>query len=112
MLKIYWLRNEQRHPVACIASEIEGERLAYGIATFNPKDKFDKERGRHIAMARMEVRPYYTPLGVNAAYRIMTHIAASSIMPLRTQVAARLWLDTHIQREEPCSTQTAGTTTS
>lgn len=124
MVRIYWLRNANRQPVACVASEVrqdnEGPTIYFAVSTYNPVDKFDRALGRDIATGRLRKSIDGIPYGINASHRIMEEIVSTDFVtyPQRTREAAELWLETHpwkaifTLKEETCSTQIAGTTNS
>lgn len=54
-VNFYYVRDEQRKPIACIAYKREGDdKVVFGLSTHNPVDDFNREIARHIAQARLE----------------------------------------------------------
>jgi hypothetical protein len=51
-LRYYWLRDEKKNPVACIASRKQNGIVEFTVAAHNPIDKFNKRLGREIAVGR------------------------------------------------------------
>lgn len=104
MTKFYWLRDERNNPVAVIASDEEdgvgGKIVRFSLAIFNPKDDFDKARGRAVAEGRLNKKKAYMALASNAEvkYRLLGHIAGDVELPTRVRRAAAGWLEKHPQK--------------
>lgn len=99
-MKIFYLRDKNKLPVVCVASEREGDTLRVGIAVFNPNDKFDKQIARKVATGRLKSQFHYwrTPvLSEKGATKmsLIDLIARDIFFPQRAKDAARLWLKEH-----------------
>jgi hypothetical protein len=62
-MRYFWLRNAQRHPVACVATlkaldSKSVESIVCGVASWNPLDRFDRDRARSIASSRLGLNPF------------------------------------------------------
>lgn len=57
--KFMFLRDKNRNPVACIATNYDKEtnRFTYQYSVVHSDDQFDKERGRQIAEGRLRSHP-------------------------------------------------------
>lgn len=52
---IEYIRGENRNPVGCIVAI---DRNTFGISLLNPKDEFDKDMAKKIAIGRAELGVY------------------------------------------------------
>lgn len=52
-MHVFWLRDRNRKPVTCVATQLEGRTLKYALATHNPHDKFNRATGRQKAVGRL-----------------------------------------------------------
>lgn len=103
-LSFLYLRDENRFPVACVAIDINEDRLNYKFATstVNPLDraKFSKILAKQIAVGRLKKKPtegmlivdqYYKPVFSDIAESVVESIADCA--PGRiTRNAAKRWL--------------------
>jgi len=106
--RVFYIRDASKFPVACVATTVIDEtpgssdlEIAYAVAIFNPKDSFDKVRGRQIAVGRLEKPRGYNPEhpfgGVQgyvrkergAAKEILLQIAKNQRVPQRVREAAK-----------------------
>lgn len=59
--RIIYIRDVKRVPIGCLSYKIERRnrsvRVLYGVSTHNPADKFNRARGRDIAVSRMTTDP-------------------------------------------------------
>ena len=93
-IRHFWLRDERRNPVACVAIKLVDSGINYALAIPNPLDRFDKARGREIAVARVEkgrVGFIYNPSRLKRS--VMLAIAGEKALPSRVRRAARGWLE-------------------
>lgn len=60
-IHVFWLRDEHRHPVSCVASKIENGAVKFAVATHNPHDKFNKKTGRNKAIGRLQAALQINP---------------------------------------------------
>jgi hypothetical protein len=97
----FYLRDENNHPVGCVASKIEKdntgtELVKVSISIQNPKDNWNKELGRHIALERLGKEhifyAHYAMTSVPIKEGIMNAIAGDKKLPSRFREAAILWL--------------------
>lgn len=125
-MRYFWLRNAQRHPVACVATlkqlstDAKGatERIVCAIASWNPLDRFDRDRARSIAGSRAMLNPFAlvyinndnnvvissSKAGLEASvpprmvkhtiYFLIAHYGQSQ----STRDAAKLWLSEYTRR--------------
>lgn len=100
--KYFFLRDERRTPVGCVASKWKNNRLYVGLSTWNPKDRFDRREAKLIAFKRMsEMRAYWNAsslVGKNVKLEIMRYIVEGKDghvwpIPHRARKAAQLWID-------------------
>jgi hypothetical protein len=98
-MKFYWLRDERNNPVAVVASEDNKEAgvVNFSLAIFNPKDDFDKVRGRAIAEGRLQKGKRYATLLVDAEikHNLMRALEQDEALPMRIRRAAGWWLKKH-----------------
>lgn len=115
-VRIFYLRDSKRFPVACIASKLEGNKLKYALSTHNPRDPYDKAMARNIAETRLALgrvvierntrKPSFPPLQCvggsillgdeptkEIKAKLLQEIATSSKLPQRATDAAKLWLE-------------------
>jgi hypothetical protein len=103
-LHVFWLRNEHRHPVTCVASKLQGDQLTYAVATHNPHDTFNRATGRNKAVGRLNAvqNPATTvqiPEGVDPKVFLLKQIAEDhSSGPLTRLVAKRALIDIAFKR--------------
>ena len=117
--RIFYLRDGKGFPIATVAtdlltkSEFDGREAStplgviYGIAVWNPKDKFDKALSRQIALGRMNLNGKIIYVRENFKRAVMEHIAERQMldivstfkgdlvvfMPNKVRQAAQRWLD-------------------
>lgn len=103
------------NPIACIAYErhtdpdMEGmDYILFALSIGNPKDRFEKSRGREIAAARLDksatMREGFV-IGEDAPSTevvrvILEYIADSTGLPRRVREAAQDWLDRKQRNQE------------
>ena len=97
--RIFWLRDQAKRPVACIASRRDEEgKFLFALAACSPKDIFDKARGRNIALGRLEKsngHTYSINPKDNPKRSLMETLASTFGFPTDVQKAAKHWLRTH-----------------
>jgi hypothetical protein len=109
-IKFFYLRNERGFPVACIASQFQGEtHVKYAVSTHNPLDTYSKNRARNIAVGRLAMGTPYSSyvkeddknyssfvgeVEVSDCIKatILEDITCDNYFPQRTRDAAKLWL--------------------
>jgi hypothetical protein len=98
-VKLFYLRNLHGHPVAAVASTLlEDGKIKFAVATRNPLDNFNKERGRGIAVARLNSDKFTGVVdgGMGVKTRVLENIYKNKEMPQRTRQAAGYWLGVSI----------------
>lgn len=99
-VRFMFLRNTNQQPVGCLAFNVSGNQIVYGLSVLNPKDKFDRTLARDIAEARWvgnyknTIVPFtqspYTMHEVSKA--VMQDLFNNPFAPARARKAAKLWL--------------------
>lgn len=111
-VKLFWLRDEKKFPVACVASTVKDGRIVVALSVHNPADAFNKLRGRQIALARLEkfhatntevevgTHTFAVSNNQPAPKRvIMSLVHLKQSFPVRVREAASHWLETHPPKE-------------
>jgi hypothetical protein len=99
-MRVFFLRDEHRMPVACVVNKVRGDTIQFATSTYNPIDKFDRKRARTIAEGRFNSgRVTSLPLikGHNLKFDVIEAIATRPAVPWhpapqRLRDAAKLWL--------------------
>lgn len=100
--RIMFLRNEQYSPCGCLAIRLDrrNHRVSYQYSVLNPKDTFDRQMARHLAIGRLIEKPITIPISrateINMhviSFEVMAHLAKSDA-PKRAKNAANMWLNT------------------
>ena len=106
--KIFFLRDRNKFPVACVASRLVATPacffVAFSVATHNPSDTFSRARGREVAIGRLEQDICSVVVaGPGAKARIIERISLNKYAPIRTREAASYWLwrKAHENSSEP-----------
>lgn len=102
-MRWFYLRDEHRNPVACVASDLytDADKIKYAIfavSTHNPKDHYNKTMAREVAIGRLQKGLGISIPLVPAVKREIIGCIAHELyqrFPERTKKAARLWLDKH-----------------
>jgi hypothetical protein len=94
-MKLFYLRDKKRQPVACVAWDYDGKTIRFALSTYNPIDPYKKEIGRALAIGRFSFAPHTigtaVPIvGVPTILGIIVHDGHD--FPARTRRAAELWL--------------------
>jgi hypothetical protein len=119
----FWLRDEHRFPVACIASglldcncpdypgliskscpshgfEASPARVQFALSIVNPKDHFDRRRGREIALARLAKGKAHGEAPLAGAKRaILSALAADVKLFFSSMSAAEAARRHHLRRQ-------------
>lgn len=119
MQRAFYLRDEQRKPVALVLVEpIDDEQpgaIHFAVSTWHSDDVYDRTMGYHIASRRLELgKSVAMRMAPHIKYKIIEHIAKMDDpakanryhpgnevhihedqwkYPRRTRAAAQLWLD-------------------
>jgi hypothetical protein len=56
-----YIRDEKNNPRGVTVAVRENNEVFYGFALYNPEDKYDKDRGLKIALARATAPAYQLP---------------------------------------------------
>lgn len=94
--KIFYLKDEHGHKVACVASKLVGGiQVQFAVSTHNPIDKFNRDVARQVAIGRLEKAETIGVVGVgkDVKKRVLELIAGEPFFPERTRRAAQRWLD-------------------
>lgn len=96
--KIFYLKDKHDHRVACVASHINGDHIEYAVSTHNPRDVFNREVARQVAVGRL-ANPHKhngTVLTIekagNIKARLLWDLLKHTDLPTRTRDAARQWI--------------------
>lgn len=98
-MRIFYLRNSSKFPVACVISERRGDKIQFAVSTHNPVDRYSRFDARGEACIKILTKDfaevYIVPGRGETKKSIVKFIAdPSNGYPFRTQEAARLWLQT------------------
>jgi hypothetical protein len=101
-LRIMYLRNSKKFPMACIAIALDRPNgaISYQYSVFNPEDHFDKRMARELALGRLISRPVKitdqdSEINFNQiSWAVMEHLSQSKTAPTRAVRAAKRWLKT------------------
>lgn len=110
-MRVFFLRDSNRFPIACVASEIitrdkDRKYVMFALSVCNPKDKqvFDRKRARSIAEGRMalllkstsrskvERLSGFVPAQGNIKRAIMQTLELDHSLPQQVRNAAEFWL--------------------
>lgn len=100
--RIFYLRNKDRHPVACVAININRlqQVIQYQYASLNPKDSFVKKVGRTIASGRLVKHPISLKLNdINTNMHAIAKLVIEDLVDndkrctFNAKDAALLWLE-------------------
>jgi hypothetical protein len=104
-IRYFWLRDETNRPLACIASDKDEETLHFSLAIHNLKDKFNKQLGKSVALARLQGNGHarFTssfPVSQNIKKELLTRIATGNgfgkdVIPESVRNAAQFRLDNY-----------------
>lgn len=67
-----YIRDEKRNPHGVCVAVRENDEIFYGFSLCNPLDKYDKELGYKIALARATSPSYQLPLGGKTCDAVLT----------------------------------------
>lgn len=89
-IRVFFIRDASKFPVACVATEAEGESISYALSVRNPIDAFDRKRGRSVAEARLKMGKIHgnVPREPGACKEILMDIAGDAHLPKRVREAA------------------------
>jgi len=103
--RIYYLRDQQKRPVACIASlrDATTDRVSFAVSTHNPLDPYSRKLGRAIALGRLATKPTTLATNAHILSAIIRYLAHAPVerfggrvwteVPWRTRKAALRWLN-------------------
>lgn len=109
-MKAFYLRDEQRRPVALVGTERidtdefpDIQAVHFAVATWNPADIYDKSIARGIVKGRLGTgRSIPMRLDEHIKHAIISYIAYGHepgrqvVYPTRTRKAALLWLKNNV----------------
>ncbi len=98
-MRWFYLKDENKFPVACVASELDEDKVRFAVSTHNPLDPFNREMARRIAIGRLTHRKFTGEVSATPGIKekIVSYIAQDEKLPTRTVRAANYWLN---QRDE------------
>jgi hypothetical protein len=96
-VRFMFVRNENNHPVGCLAIRINNGFVEYQASTLNPVDTFNRKLARDIAEGRLNQHPVRLPYtgiaSMNEITRaVMLDVERNKAVPTRLAKAARQWL--------------------
>lgn len=100
-VRFFYLRDENRFPVACVAHELVDGYVRYAVSTHNPLDTYNKTMAKHIATSRLKIGSSYSNAvldGPDWKLNIMWDILApidcdGRRFPQRAMRAAQAWIE-------------------
>lgn len=103
--RTFYLRDERKTPVACVAYVLESGVVTFAVSMHNPMDVFKRSTARNKAIGRLNANStqykYAMDFEGSATYRALVQaIADDSALSTATRKAAKLWLRTHPEQEE------------
>ena len=95
--RFLFLRNLQGQPIGCIAMQLRGKSIVYGVSTLNPADQFNRRVARDLALGRLTRRPVKVSSPSEGTMFEKTRCVVESVfqdktLPGRTQRGAKRWL--------------------
>jgi len=93
-MRWFYLKDENKFPVACVASDKEENMIVFSVSTHNPVDPFDRDVARQVAIGRLTAKKFAGVVTDETGIKekIVTKIAASKTLPARAIEAANYWL--------------------
>lgn len=92
-MRIAHIRNSSKRPIATVATEFEKDVLKFGLSICSPADEWNRDRGREIAIGRLEKHPIVVPVGEATGRNInkvlFETIAKDTLLPRRLRKIAR-----------------------
>lgn len=96
-VRIFYLRDKHKFPVACVASTVQNSVLNFAISVHNPLDTYSKKIARKIAETRL-AHPGYLSGTIEcldqkqAKQTLVNAIRSQKNWPTKAVAAAKLWL--------------------
>lgn len=98
--KFMFLRDKNRNPVACIATNFDKEtnKFTYQYSVVHSDDQFDKERGRQIAEGRLRSNPILLVDSEDADKQWLGHVGGGerSYLKFSESLKKSYFQDNHI----------------
>lgn len=103
-IRFVYLRDDKKQPIACLAVALDAEtkKVAYGVSVLNPKDHFDRDVARDLAVGRLirktkTINLDHPTQEINGHYitrRIMSDLLQCDHeeLPARARKAAKKWI--------------------
>src|ERR1035438_6749863 len=94
-IRVFYLRDESNHPVACVASLREPQATRVALSQCSPKDSFEKKVGRLKAIGRLKGKESFSVPhtdGTSIKWEILStlfRIPPPSVITPRTMEALR-----------------------
>lgn len=106
--RIFYLRDKNHFPVACVASSVENNVLHYGVSTHNPLDVYNKPLARKMALIRLHSKELPEKFGgmvecqdpKQAKQALLNAINKNTKVAQRARDAAKLWLKHQQEKAE------------
>jgi hypothetical protein len=99
-MRFFYLRDENNHPVGCLASNLNKstDTIEYAVSVCNPLDQFHKKQAKELAAGRIAMGDCdsiaVSPIKGCTKKYIMELILEGSY-PQRARDAAKRWLEDH-----------------
>jgi hypothetical protein len=104
-MRFFYLRDENGHPIGRLASELDKatNTIKYAVSVCNPIDNFNKKQAQALAAGRIAMGDCYQfklpeTKGKTKQF-MMEGIASKSEYPHRARNAAKLWLESHKEKQ-------------
>jgi hypothetical protein len=96
-VQFMYLRDARRNPIGCVAMRRDGNNVLYQLSTSHPKDRFDKQLARKIAVGRLEDDPVVLNFEeITSRHIIFSHVMQDVLdnsTAHRAVNSAKNWLD-------------------
>jgi len=92
-MRVFYLRNRDRFPVACIASrKVKGDVVEFAMSIHNPVDKYNKALGRQLAKGRLLEGKAIASVRAPFKANVVRMIAEMPDLPNRVRKVANQWI--------------------
>ncbi len=113
-MRFFYLRDENGHPIGCLASELDKttDTIKYAVSVCNPIDQFNKKQSQALAAGRIAMGAcdllVLSPIKGRTKQVMMEIIASNKDLggfnhnyPNRARDAAKRWLAVHKELSKP-----------
>lgn len=109
-MRFFYLRDENNHPIGCLASELDKatDTIKYAVSVCNPIDSFNKKQAQALAAGRIAMGDCMSitlsPIKGFTKRYMLELIALSpdsgyyNQYPHRARDAAKRWLESHKEK--------------